>query len=484
MPREQFQPDDIVKTCCKLESGLNLCINGIRACTRGALMPPLFCSSEEITQGKVTKDFIVEKRLEYLKMLNDDASEMDCKQCLMVESKRYGDISFSRLGHVDLQHYSICNLRCTYCAYTRDDVHLPPQYDALAILNLFSAEEVEWNAHVDFAGGEPTLLGNLVDYLEFFRVRRIRVLFYTNAVLFHQAIYDGLADGSIFWVTTSLDAGTPSTYNLLRGRDYYLQVLETLSRYAVAGSRGNGKLSVKYIFCDSNCGDDDIAGFAYSMLALQPQQVWLTFDFAPMFLRQSDHDYSQQVEAYAKLYLLLKKHGIEAFHYYKEAIATVSREGKQIMDQLLGAIDTQSALAGPNVPDLIYHNFRAGEPAQRREVPAQFSLDPLLLVPRDGAAHPWSLEGKRILLVPACTLTQKLLSDGGIRLAHWIGFVDRNPTQQGKTIDGHLIYSYEDIVQLGVDAVLVAPPEKHRTDILDALMHNVPEGILVAELNS
>jgi len=475
-----FQPDDIVKTCCKLESGLNLSIQGIRACTRGALMPHLFCTAEDVVQGRVTKEFIVAKRKEYIRMLNDDHSKMDCKRCLMVEQKRYGDIDFSRLGHVDLQHYSICNLRCSYCAYTRDDMHYPPQYDALAVLQLFSPEEVEWNAHVDFAGGEPTLLQNLEEYLAFFRTRRIRVLMYTNAVEFHQAIYDGLADGTIFMVTTSVDAGTPSTFKALRGQDKYFQVLENLSRYAVSGSNGKGMLTVKYIFCDSNCSDDDIAGFAYTMLALRPQQVWLTFDFAPMFLRQADHDYTKQIEAYAKLYLLLKKHGIEAFHYYKEAIATVSQEGKEIMNKLLAEIEKQSRLMTPHVSDFIFRDFRGKEPIACRE-PDKFSISPLTLTTHNDSPKRWSLEGKRVLLVPACPLTLQLLSDPEIQKAGWIGFVDRNPVQQGKTVEGLTIYSYEAIATMNADIILVAPPEKHRLEILDTVARNVTAAVQIAE---
>lgn len=481
MLKDPFQPDDIVKTCCKLESGLNLTIKGLRACTRGALMPPLFCTPDEIAQGTITKAFIIEKRKEYIRMLNVDQSDMDCKSCLMVEHKRYGDISFSRLGHVDLQHYSICNLRCSYCAYTRDDMHYPPQYDALAVLRLFSPEEVEWNAHVDFAGGEPTLLENLEEYLDFFHNRRIRVLMFTNAIEFHQAIYDGLEDGSIYFVTTSVDAGTPSTYKALRGQDKYLQVMENLSRYAVAGSKGKGMLAVKYIFCDSNCSDDDIAGFAFAMLALRPRQVWQTFDFSPLFLHQWDHDYSKQIEAYAKLYLLLKKHGIEAFHYYKESIATVIQEGRNIMDRILSAIERQTSVTPLGVPDLIFRDFRGKEAIVGRE-PDKFSINPLTLTTRNGSPEKWSLEGKRVLLVPACPLTQKLLSDLEIQRADWIGFVDRNPIQQGKTIEGRTIYSYEVISTMEVDVILVAPPEKHRLDILDAVARNLRAGTQIAEL--
>lgn len=444
-------------------------------------MPPLFCNTEEINRGMVNKDFIIEKRKKYIRMLNDDYSNMDCKHCLMVEHKRYGDISFSRLGHIDLQHYSICNLRCSYCAYTRDNMHYPPQYDALAILRLFEPEDIEWNAHVDFAGGEPTLLENLEEYLEFFRNRRIRVLMFTNAVQFNQAIYDGLSDGSIYWVTTSLDAGKPSTFKALRGRDQYLYVLENLSRYAVAGSKGKGMLSVKYIFCESNCSDDDITGFAYAMLALRPQKVWLTFDFAPMFLRQTDNDYSRQIEAYAKLYILLKKHGIEAFHYYKEAIASVSQEGRKIMDQVLSAIERHGRITPLGVPDLLFRDFRNREPLVGNE-PDKFSISPLKLITHDGIPRVWSLKGKRLLLVPACPFTRKLLSEPEVHAADWIGFADRNPIQQGKMIDDRTIYSYEAIQLLKVDVILVAAPEKHRLDILDAIFQQIPDGIQVAEL--
>ena len=481
MPCSPFKPDDIVRTCPKLENGLFLGIDGLRSCARGALLPPLFCTREEIVSGVVSKELIVERRKQCIAMLNDDYSEMDCKRCLMVEQKRYGDIDCSRLGHVDLQHYTICNLRCSYCSYARGNSHVSPQYDALELLRQFSPDDIEWNAHVDFAGGEPTLLENLDEYLEFFRSSRIRVLMHTNGVRFHKAIYNGLADGSLYWVTVSLDAGTPSTYRQLRGGDYYLQVLENLSRYAVAGSKGKGMLSVKYIFCETNCSDDDIAGFAYAMLALRPQQVWLTFDFTPLYMQQEDYDYSCQIESYAKLFLLLKKHGVEAFHYYKEAIGTVSKEGKEIMDQILEAIAIHSSATPPGDPDLIFRDFRGGE-SLKANAPDKFSIGPLVLTARNGLSEKWSLEGKRVLLVPACPLTHKLLSDPEIQRAKWIGFVDRNPIQQGKTIEGRTIYSYEAIPSLDVDIILVAPPEKHRVTILEAIAQNAPVAVQVAEL--
>ncbi len=470
MCRELFKPDEIVKTCPKLESGLFLGSDGLRSCARGALLPPIFITREEINAGHVTKELIVERRKKCIAMLNDSHSDMDCKRCLMVESKRYGDIGFSHLGHIDLQHYTLCNLRCSYCTYGRSKQQYPPQYDALGILHLFDKEDVMWNAHVDFAGGEPTLLDNLKDYLEFFRARRIRVLMHTNAVRFSKNIYDGLADGSIYWCTVSVDAGTPSTYRRLRGGDYYLQLLENLSRYAVAGSKGKGMLAVKYIFCKSNCGADDIAGFAYAMLALRPQKIWLTFDFTPLYNQQTGYDFSTQIDAYVKMYLLLKKHGIEAFHYFKEAVASVSREGKDIMDRVLANIERESCAVQQLDPDLLFTDFRNNQPIPVGN-PDQFSIKPFRVIKDDGSTEKRDFSGKRVLLVPACPKTLALLSDDTIRQAEWIGLVDRNPVQQGKFVGGCQIYGYENIVSLDADIILMAAPEKHRNDILASILN-------------
>jgi len=479
----QFKSDDIVKTCPKLESGMFLGIDGLLACVRGALAAPLFCTKEEILEGKVTKDLIVERRIRLIEMLNDDTTSMDCKRCLMITEKRFGDISFSRLGHLDLQNYTMCNLRCRYCNYTRINSRVGPQYDALAILKLFCPEEVVWDAHVDFAGGEPTLLENMEEYLEFFRSRRIRVLMHTNSVIFHKAIYNGLLDGSIYFVVTSLDAGTPSTFRSLRGGDRYLEVLENLSRYALAGSKGKGMLAVKYIFCDSNCGDDDISGFSYTMLALRPQQVWLTFDFTPLSKHQYDYDYSKQIAAYADMYLLLKKHGIEAYSYFKEAIGRFSPDGREIIDAVHDTIAKKSKNAPLDDADLVFRDSRRKDNIPWKE-PDKFFIRPLRLSTTAGESVRLSLAGKRILLAPSCPASVNLLADPEIRKAAWIGFVDRNPIHHGKIIAGCAIYGYEDISSTKADMILVVPPEKHRKDILISIYNQNISGMHVAELSN
>ena len=151
------------------------------------------------------------------------------------------------------------------------------------------------------------------------------------------------------------------------------------------------------------------------------------------------------------------------------------------MNRLLSAIDEQSSVTPLCVPDLIFRDFRNNGPLVRSE-PDKFSVAPLELRTNGGSPEGWSLAGKRILLAPACPATRNLLSDSEIQRADWIGFIDRNPIQQGKTIDGRTIFGYEAIPSMGVDVILVAPPEKHRLDILDAIARNAPAGVQIAEL--
>ncbi|MDB4264752.1 radical SAM protein, partial [bacterium] len=216
-----YHSDDLVKSCRKLESGIRLGQEGIHSCQIGPFCSPLFWSGDEVSKIKITKDMIVEKRKWLFQMLNDDHSDIACKHCHMVRAKRYEDVEFTRLGHIDLAATTICNLRCTFCGYAVHDLFSEAKYDALAILREFNAQDVEWDSAVDFNGGEPTLLRDFDEYIDYFASRRIRIFLYTNAVKFRQSVYDRLVDGSIRWVCTSLDSGSPSTFLHIKKRNYF-----------------------------------------------------------------------------------------------------------------------------------------------------------------------------------------------------------------------------------------------------------------------
>ena len=482
-----YQPEDLVKSCRKLESGLRLGQEGIHACQLGPFCSPLYWSADEASHIRITKEMIVEKRRALFQQLNDRQSAIACKHCHMVRTKRYEDVNFTKLGHVDLAAATSCNLRCSFCGYTVHNSFSKSRYDALSILKEFTANDVEWDSAVDFNGGEPTLLHDLDEYIDYFNSRRIRVFLYTNAVKFRQSIYDGLVNGSIRWVCTSLDAGSPSSFLRLKKRDHFLQVMENLTRYAYAGSKEGGKLSVKYIFCEDNCSDDDIAGFTYAMLAIRPQKIWLTFDFNPLndhlgdSPNFSDYDYSRHIAAYTKMYLLLKKHGLDAGHFTENHLAAVCQSGKILMDKVLFEINKFNS---NDIPDLILKNFREEKKEKSASIlPAYFETMPLRIKIPNENPEPWSLNGKRVVLAPACHLSRNLLTDSDIRESNILGFLDRDTILQGKSIDGITIHGYDAIPYLDPEVILVASPEQHRSDILQTLTRYSDKGTRIVVFN-
>jgi len=477
-----YLPNDLVKSCPKLESGLRLGIEGIHACQLGPFSSPLFWTAEDASRMSIRKDMIVEKRRQLFQALNDENEDVICKRCRMVRTKRYAEVDFTKLGRIDYAATTICNLRCNFCGNTAQNAFHKSRYDALAILREFSAKDVEWDSIVDFNGGEPTLLPNFDEHLDLFASLRIRVLLYTNGVKYHQSVYDGLANGTVFWACTSLDCGTPSSFLRMKKRDYFLRVLETVTRYARAGNQGGGMFAAKYIFCSDNCGDDDISGFVYAMLAVRPQKIWLTFDFTPFGNLSPDFvgpDYSRQISAYVKMYNMLKKHGITATHYTEGHLAMICQQGKNLLNQVLSEIDKSASSTGSNTT-LLAVGQEGENPSPR---PEYFMTQPLRTRMPDGNSEPFSIAGKRIVLAPACPSSVRLLTEPEIGGERIVGFLDRDPCLRGKSIEGIPIHGYNAIPDLDPEVILIASPSQHQADILHQIAGFANKNMRVASLS-
>ena len=178
------KPNQIVKSCYKMESGLRLGQEGIHACQLGPFSSPIYFTEEEASKNPVSKEAIMEKRKWIFELLNDPNAETPCKGCSMVVEKPFKEVSFDRLGHIDLAATTTCNLRCNFCGYTHFDSFDEAKYDALSILRQFETEDVTWNSAVDFNGGEPTLLKDFDEYIQYFHNRKTRVFLFTNGLIF------------------------------------------------------------------------------------------------------------------------------------------------------------------------------------------------------------------------------------------------------------------------------------------------------------
>lgn len=457
---KKFKPNDTVKSCYKLESGLRLGQEGIHACQLGPFSSPIYYTEKEASQKKITKDDIIHKREWIFDLLNDETATTPCKGCSMVVKKQFKDVRFDLLGHVDLAATTTCNLRCNFCGYTHHDSFRDASYDALSILEEFGFDDITWNSAVDFNGGEPTLLKDFDDYIKYFEERRSRVFLFTNGLIFKQSVYDGIANGTIRWAVVSLDAGTKTTYDKTKLSPKFDKVLENIARYSEAGSRGGGNCSVKYIFHKDNLGDDDIIGFCYLMLALRPQEVWLTFDFDPLSGLPADSpnlgglDYSNHVKAYAKTYNMLDKHGLKAVHYAEKHLAPASRHGEILLKMAKDEIaDTQKSV----ISTLQLSDFRKTELDNNKQADGGFSIkNGAIEIYTENEVLKDTLIDKTVAVAPASPKIKEFVSalkDCGAEVA---AILDRDVVLHGKRIDDVEIMAYEKLLELKPEITFVA----------------------------
>lgn len=483
-----YAPNDLVKSCPKLESGLRFGPEGVRACQLGPFAAPIYWSTKEAAALEISKEMIVAKRQQLFDTLNDPDKDVICKKCEMMVVKPFKEVDFTKLGRIDHAPRTICNLRCNFCGFTQAEnrgdllnAFVESEYDSLAILQAFGPEDVQWDAAVDFNGGETSLIKNLGAYLDWFNQMKISVLLFSNSVIFKQEIYDGIASGAIQWAVTSIDCGTPSTYQRTKKADVFGRVLETVTRYAEAGSKGKGKLAIKYIFTEDNCSDDDVYGFVYAMLAVRPQRIWLTFDFSPFSIIPPDandfHGFSfdKQIAAYAKMYQLFKQHGQDVVHYTEGHLAKISKPGKLLLQRVLDATD--NAPAKKHDPRLTLQDFR-NPLGSGYEYTSVLVNDDTINDTERGLN--FDLRNKKIALAPATEKSIALLVHPALAASKIVGFIDKNPALAGKTIQGYQVAAYENAPDY--DFVLVSPPAQHKAEIVATLyQHRGHARILVME---
>ena len=340
-----FPPDQIVKSCPRIESGLRLGSEAVTACAFSIVHSPDYWAAHEVPEN-LTKQDLVNKRIELFQELNREGTNVSCSRCTKVQEKRYEDVSFDKLGFVDLAHYSYCNLRCDYCGFTKLDMFHKPRYEALNVLSLFSEDDVEFDASVDFNSGEPSLLKNIGEYLSFLRKNKIRTRLYSNAVKYSPEIARALGDGTVTWLIVSVDAGTSETFARTKLRDNYDEVIDNIAKYNEhCQAPEAGRVAVKYIFTRNNCAAEDITGFVSDMLRVRPHQIWLLHDFEDVNIVHTDN-LDEQNHAYADMYVEFVKAGVVPSHFHETFLHQVTNNSHELLNKVKALIAIKMEDAG------------------------------------------------------------------------------------------------------------------------------------------
>jgi MoaA/NifB/PqqE/SkfB family radical SAM enzyme len=123
-----------------------------------------------------------------------------------------------------------CNLPCTTCPRTFEE--LEPEADMSWDLFTSIVNQFDSIKRVVLHGvGEPMLVKDLPERIEFLKRRGIYVLFNTNGTLLNAANGERLLSTGLDELRVSLDAAESSVFQMVRGRDMFDRIVRNLTGF-------------------------------------------------------------------------------------------------------------------------------------------------------------------------------------------------------------------------------------------------------------
>ena len=221
----------------------------------------------------------------------------NCKGCIYLEEEEWDDSNF--FDHFLFNHWLNCNSKCIYCGQAYLFEHLKRQYyNVYPVLmdmkknNLIKATN---SSCVVFGGGEPTLLKEFENLINFFSnegFKNIRVN--SSGIRYSNSLENALKEG-IASLVISPDSGTRDLYKTIKRVDMFDVVWKNISKYSL-NSKFDDSVKAKYILINSvNDNKSHIDNFfkqciKYNVrsVSLSVEQHWYDREFPEMSERVYD----------------------------------------------------------------------------------------------------------------------------------------------------------------------------------------------------
>lgn len=197
----------------------------------------------------------------------------ECQSCNLLREVEDDCAKIGPIKHLIYHPHTLCSLNCRYCFYTDEQRSTPidPKYKNLRatiehFYNIGFLDKEQFA--LDLGGGEPLLLDNIDETLDFMSKTWKQSTFYmlSNSTVVEkvnkliETVKKGYSNVNKILIT-SVDCGTPDTYKDIRRKDYFYNVTENLYNYAINGTFD--EIFLKYILLDdkTNSDDENVFGF-------------------------------------------------------------------------------------------------------------------------------------------------------------------------------------------------------------------------------
>ena len=172
-----------------------------------------------------------------------------CIGCPFLKEDKWDNENY--INNLYLSHWTNCNSKCIYCYATNNpkDFKVDKLYNVLPyVKDMFEKGILRPGGIISFGGGEPTLLDEFEDLVNFFLDNYfwgIRV--HTSGIKYSPALARAINEIRGY-VVVSVDSGSKETFEKIKQVPCYDKVRETIRKYALQTTfLGRYLVSAKYI---------------------------------------------------------------------------------------------------------------------------------------------------------------------------------------------------------------------------------------------
>lgn len=174
-----------------------------------------------------------------------------CEGCFNLQHKDWDDEGLY-FNYIHFNHWTHCNCKCIYCFtdHKKEYFNSKPHYNVLPIIkDMFERKLFRPGGEITFAGGEPTILEEFEDLLNFLLDNDVHnITIHTSGIKFSPAIQRGVREGKVNLVV-SMDSGTADAYKKIKIFQHFDKVWENTKKYAEAQQPDNkNRVETKFIF--------------------------------------------------------------------------------------------------------------------------------------------------------------------------------------------------------------------------------------------
>ena len=173
-----------------------------------------------------------------------------CEGCFNLVNRGWDD-EVPYINYIHFNHWTHCNSDCIYCytSWDKKNYQKRPHYKVLPMIKeLFKKKLFRVGGEITFAGGEPTILNEFDDLVNFMLKNGAeRITVHSSGIKFSKAIEKGIREKKLS-VCLSADAGTRETFKRVKRVDKFEKFWENAKKYSQAQKDINDKIYVETKF--------------------------------------------------------------------------------------------------------------------------------------------------------------------------------------------------------------------------------------------